>query len=260
MNYLNSQKVSIITVCLNSSATIEQTINSVLQQSYKNIEYIVIDGASTDSTLSIISRYKNNIAFLISETDHGLYDAMNKGLGIATGDIIAFINSDDFFTSNSVIEDVVAQFNLYKNIDVVYGNLIIVDKLKTDFVYRFYESSRFKPWMLRFGIMPPHPATFIKKNSYKKIGPYSLSYKIASDFEFFIRLFLVFGCNYQHLNTVLVTMRIGGISTSGLKATILLNNEIVTACRKNGIYTNIFLVLLKIPFKLLQKIKVKKVI
>ncbi|QCU73125.1 MULTISPECIES: glycosyltransferase family 2 protein [Pseudoalteromonas] len=246
-------KVSIVTVCYNSAATIEHTIQSVLSQSHDNIEYIVVDGGSTDDTLNIIDKYKNKLSKVISEPDHGIYDAMNKGIKNATGEIVGILNSDDFYETNESISQVVAAFE--PSIDVVFGNLVFVKPENLNHITRFYSLPNFKAWKLRFGWMPPHPASFIKKDLYDKYGLYKIDYKISADYEIFIRFLLVHKARFKHINSTLVRMRDGGVSTSGIKSSITLNKEIVKACKENGIYTNILILLFKLPFKVLELIK-----
>ena len=248
-------KVSIITVCYNSEATIRDTIESVLEQTHLDIEYIIIDGASSDETLPIINSYGNKISKFISEEDKGIYDAMNKGVEVATGEIIGILNSDDFYENNEVISSVVKSLEFNSTSDIVFGNIVFVKPDQLDNIVRHYDAKHFKPWKLKFGWMPPHPATFIRKNAYNTVGLYSLNYKISADYEMFVRLFLLHQLKFTYIDEVLVRMRSGGVSTSGISSNILLNTEIVSACRSNGIYTNIFMVLTKIPFKLLELVK-----
>ena len=245
-------KVSIITVCYNGEKTIRDTIKSVLTQDYPDIEYIVIDGLSKDTTIDIVNEYRGKISKIISEPDQGIYDAMNKGVKYSTGDIVGILNSDDFFENPSVISDVVKHFNSNPNASLVIGDVVYVDPNNTEKITRFYSSRKFKPVKLRFGWMPPHAATFIKASVYNKLGNYSTDYEISADYELFVRLLLLHKVCYSRLDKVLVRMRTGGVSSSGIKSNFLLNIEIVKACKDNGIYTNIFLVLLKIPMKLLE--------
>ncbi len=246
-------RVSIITVCYNSAATIEDTITSVLSQDYKNIEYIVIDGGSSDATLDIINKYREQISIVISEPDKGIYDAMNKGIKNATGDIVGILNSDDFYETQDVITEVVDNFDV--GTDMVFGDLIFVKPENIKKITRFYSLPHFKAWKLRFGWMPPHPATFIKKSVYDKYGLYKINYKISADYEVFVRFLLVNKVNFKHINKILVRMRDGGVSTSGLKSSLTLNKEIVKACKENGVYTNILILMSKLPFKLLELLK-----
>lgn len=248
-------KVSVITVCFNSATTIRDAIDSVLAQSYEHIEYIVVDGASTDETIDIVRSYEGKVDRIISEPDRGIYDAMNKGIAASTGDIIGILNSDDFFASRNVIHDVVDAFQNDDSADIVFGDVVFVSPIDLKAVTRFYSSRHFKPWKLRFGYMPPHPATFVRKNVYERFGSYSLQYQISSDYEMFIRWLAVAQLAYRRIDQVLVHMRSGGKSTSGIASSILLNREIVAACTNNGLYTNWLFLAPKIPFKLLEFIR-----
>lgn len=248
-------KISLITVCYNSAATIRDTLKSVLSQTYPDIEYIIVDGVSTDKTLEIIAEYQDNITHVISEPDKGLYDAMNKGILAATGDVIGIINSDDFYENNTVISRVVQCFAANPESDLVIGDMVYVNPKQLDRITRYYSTNHFRAWKLRFGWMPAHLATFIRRHAYQTAGLYSLDYKISADYEMFVRLLMVKRLKFTHLDEVMVRMRTGGISSSGIRSNIQLNTEIVKACRSNGIYTNIILVLTKIPFKLFELIR-----
>lgn len=239
----------------NSAATIRGTIESVLSQQYENIEYIVVDGASKDATMTIVNEYGDRIAKVVSEPDKGIYDAMNKGISLASGDIIGILNSDDFFESDAVIDSVVKCFVASPESQLVFGDIVFVNPENLDVITRFYSAGHFRPWKLRFGWMPPHPATFVRADAYKKAGLYSIKYKISADYEMFVRLLMVHRFTFTRLNQILVRMRAGGVSTSGMKSSLHLNREIVQACRRNGIYTNLLMVLSKIPFKLFEYIK-----
>jgi glycosyltransferase involved in cell wall biosynthesis len=212
----------------------------------------VIDGGSKDGTQAIVESYGERISRFISEPDKGLYDAMNKGVALATGDVIGILNSDDFYEDSTSASSVVKAFERHSESDVVFGDVVFVNAPDLQKVTRFYRGNRFTPWKLRFGWMPPHPATFIRKSAYTKVGLYSLKYRISADYEFFVRLFMVQRLKYSYLDKVLVRMRSGGASTGGLKSSLKLNMEIVEACRANGVYTNLPLVLLKLPFKLYE--------
>jgi glycosyltransferase involved in cell wall biosynthesis len=200
----------------------------------------------------IVDEYKDRISIVVSESDKGIYDAMNKGIKLATGDVIGILNSDDFYQNNGVIKDVVCQFDSFPDSDIVFGDVVFVAPDNLGKIVRYYRSANFKPWKLRFGWMPPHPATFIKKCAYDQVGLYSLDFKISSDYEMFVRLLLVHKLRFSRMNKVLVRMRMGGVSTAGMKSSLLLNKEIVQACRRNGVYTNLVFVLFKIPFKLME--------
>lgn len=248
-------KVSIITVSFNSATTIRDAINSVLTQSYADIEYIVVDGASTDDTKKILDEYQERIAKIISEPDDGIYDAMNKGISLATGDIVGILNSDDFFESPDSIQHVVNGFREGSRADILFGDVVFVDSNDLTKVKRFYSSRNFKPWKLRFGWMPPHPATFVRRSAYEKCGRYSLNYEISADYEMFVRWLIVQDLPYRRIDRVLVRMRMGGASTSGIRSNLVLNREIVDACVSNGLYTNLAFLLVKIPFKLLELVR-----
>lgn len=248
-------KVSIITVSYNSAETIRDTIESVLEQSYKDIEYIIVDGNSKDETMAIVTSYGDKVTKVLSEPDKGIYDAMNKGVALATGDIIGILNSDDFYETNNAIEDIVDHFKTNIEAEVVFGDVVFVDPSNLNKVVRYYSSKNFKAAKLRFGWMPPHPATFIKKSVYDKYGLYKLGYKISADYEMFVRILMVAKVKFSRIDRVIVRMRSGGASTDGIKSSLTLNQEIVRACRENGVYTNLLLVLLKIPFKLIELIK-----
>ena len=245
-------KMTIITVCYNSERTIRDCIESVLSQDYEDIEYIVIDGLSNDNTVNIINEYRNKISKIISEPDNGLYDAMNKGIKYSTGDVIGILNSDDIFENLTVISDVAKYFASNSCISLLFGDVVHVDPNNTNKVVRYYCSKKFKPYKLRFGWMPPHNATFIKSEVFERVGNYSLYYKISADFELFVRMLILNKLLYSRMDKVLARQRTGGVSTNGIKNRIMQNAEIVKACKDNGVYTNLFLVLLKIPMKILE--------
>lgn len=248
-------KVSIITVCFNSAKTIRDTIESVLSQDYPSIEYIVIDGGSSDETVAIIKEYAGRISVIISEKDRGIYDAMNKGIALANGEIVGMLNSDDIYINEHAVSELMKTMDDSKA-DSVFADLVIVDPLDLSKVLRYYDSSYFTPNKFRFGWMPAHPTFFVKKSLYDKVGPYSLDYKISSDFEMLIRLLWVEKASYTYLKRPMVRMRCGGTSTSGFGRNWLLNKEIVRACKENGIYTNIVFLALKIPRKIFELVNV----
>jgi len=242
-------KVSLITVCYNSEKTIEDTLKSVQSQTYKDIEYILIDGSSTDETNKIIDKYKDTVSVHISESDKGLYDAMNKGIMNASGDVVGILNSDDIFADKFVIEKIVSGFK-NDEIDAVYSDLIYVSARDLNKPTRLYSSKIFSKRMIKFGIMVPHPTFYVRRVCYEKLGLYKTDYRVAADFELLTRFFTQ-GVKTYRLPFISVKMREGGVSSSGLLWRIHQNFEIVRACRENGIYTNIGFVLLKLPYKLL---------
>lgn len=247
-------KVSIITVAFNSATTIRDTIESVLSQDYPQIEYIVVDGGSTDGTQDIVREYGARVSRLISEPDRGIYDAMNKGIGLATGDVIGFLNSDDMYIDSTAVSQLMTAMDSQKS-DCVFADLIYVAPENTNQILRYYNSGKFKPSLFQYGWMPAHPTFFAKKAMYEKAGLFSLDYKIAADFELLVRMLAVNMASYAYLPKPIVRMRAGGVSTSGLKHSLLLNQEIVRACQANGINTNLAKVLLKIPMKLMELLK-----
>lgn len=244
-------KVSIITVCYNSSKTIEDTIKSVLSQSYKNIEYVIIDGLSTDNTLEIINKYKNDIAVIISEKDKGLYDAINKGISLASGDIIANLNSDDFYIDENVISDVVSKFE-GENTDLLYSDLYYVEEENTDKVTRYWKSGEYKQGAFFKGWMPPHPTFFVKKDVYNKYGVFNLTLKSAADYEIMLRFIHKYECSVSYLNRVTVRMRVGGVSNSSLSNRIKANREDREAWEINGLKPKPFTLILKPLSKISQ--------
>lgn len=248
-------RISLITVCFNSAATIRDTIESVVAQSYDDIQYIIIDGGSTDGTLDIIDEYKSNISIVLSEQDSGIYDAMNKGVRLATGEVVGILNSDDVFNGVDILETVVDVFSHAPDVDLLMGHVVFLHKRDRSKISRFYSSKRFAPWMLRFGWMPPHPATFVRTEVYRRHGIYKDKFRISSDYEIFVRWLYVHKLKYVKLDRILVRMLPGGASNTSLKSLWTLNREIVIACRENGLYTNLMFLVLKIPFKFSEKFR-----
>ncbi|MBU2710383.1 glycosyltransferase family 2 protein [Zooshikella harenae] len=244
-------KISIITVCFNSSATIRRTIESVLKQNYCDIEYIIVDGASTDNTMEIIFEYRERISKVISEPDKGIYDAMNKGLDFASGDIICFLNADDLYAKLNVLSLVSSYFQK-GGLDVLMGDVVFFHHKNPTQVVRRYRSDRFTPEKLSWGWMPAHPALFLSKRIIQRVGRFKTDYHIAGDFEFIVRIFHGYALQYLHIPEVLVNMQTGGVSTKGLRSKIQLNQEVLRACRDNGLSTNILKILSKYPLKFLE--------
>lgn len=242
-------KVSIITVSFNSAKTIADTIDSVLSQDFPEIEYIIVDGGSTDGTVDIIRQNENRISQWISEKDQGMYDAMNKGIAMATGDVIGILNSDDVYMNTHVISDLMRVMQS-QNTEVVFGDLILVDSSNQNKIIRYYDSGRFHPSKFKFGWMPAHPTVFVKRELYQKVGKFSTTYQIAADYEMLIRILAIEKASYAYYPKPVVRMRSGGASTSGISRNWILNQEIIRACKENGIYTNLFMLLLKVPAKL----------
>ena len=225
-------KISIITVCYNSEATLEKTIFSVAEQTYNNIEYIVVDGSSKDNTIGILKKHEDKITKWISEPDKGLYDAMNKGIALATGDLIGILNSDDTFNSINVIEEI-AKFHYNNNIDASVGN--IVQHKSNGQIIRLYSSKFWNPQKLRIGFMPPHPSIFFKRELFDNFGNYELSFKIGADYELITRFFLKNGISWKFSNVTTTAMLVGGLSSSGSASYKLITKEIQKALLMNGI-------------------------
>lgn len=243
-------KVSIITVSYNSAKTIIETIESVINQSYDNIEYIIIDGDSKDGTMDIIESYKHKIHTVVSEPDKGIYDAMNKGLALATGDVIGLLNSDDTFAHNDVIKNVVAKFST-KPIDAVYGDLKYINGANKSTV-RHWKSGRYKRNKFLFGWMPPHPTFFVKREVYEQFGSFDTSLKSAADYELMLRFLYKNKVAAAYNNEVMVFMRTGGQSNASIKNHLLANLEDRKAWIKNQLYPYFFTTLLKPARKIPQ--------
>ncbi len=284
-------KVSIITVSYNSAKTIGDTISSVQKQSYKNIEYIVVDGNSTDGTVEIVKQYldsskdvsqdalqdsakdvsqdasqdasqdsakdasqdsaKGVVTKFLCERDKGIYDAMNKGLALATGDIIGVLNSDDFYCSNDVIENVVRAFEENET-DCLYGDLNYVDPIDTSKIFRKWRSGSYSKENFLKGWMPPHPTFFVKKSCYENFGTFETQFKSAADYELMLRFLFKESCSAQHLPKVMIHMRAGGVSNVSLKNRLRANREDRLAWKINGLKPKWFTLLRKPLSKLKQ--------
>ena len=236
MNNFNNMLVSIITVVYNNSKYIRDAIESVISQDYPCIEYIVIDGGSTDGTIKIIDEYRKHISVIISEPDEGIYDALNKGIAKANGNFIGILHSDDLFCDKSVISDVISKLNS-TNSELCFSDLVLVDKESGE-LKRYYMAHYFRRWMLRIGWLPPHPTVFIKRSLFDEFGFYSKNYKIAGDFEFFVRIFYGRKINWVYLNRISVMMREGGASNSGISSIILAISEINRSLNSNHVWSN----------------------
>lgn len=245
-------KISIITVCYNSAATIEKTILSVVGQTYKNIEYIIIDGNSKDNTFTIIDKYRSNVSYCLSESDKGLYDAMNKGISVATGDLIGILNSDDTFNSNTVLEEI-ADFHLQNNIDASIGN-IVQHKVNGKKV-RVYSSKYWTPEKLKIGFMPPHPSVFFKRELFNKFGDYDLGFKIGADYELITRFFLHNNINWKYSGIITTNMLVGGLSSSGTGSYQLITKEIQKALTMNKIGFTPFKIKIRFLWKIIGFLK-----
>ena len=253
-------KISLITVTYNSGKTLAYSIESVLLQSYPDIEYIIVDGASKDDTVSIIKEYDpkfNGRMKWISEPDKGLYDAMNKGIRMATGDIIGILNSDDFFTSNEVLQKVVNAFHYDTELNAVYGDVHFVNPDNLDKCVRYYSSKVFNRSLMKLGFMPAHPSFYIRKECFDKYGLYKTDYKIAADFEFLLRVIYKNNIRTKYLPMDMVTMRTGGASTSGFESHKRIMKEHLRAFQENEVYTNVCLLSLRYFYKIGEILKNK---
>lgn len=251
-------KISIITTTYNSAKTVQDTFQSILQQSYSNIELIVVDGGSKDDTLKLIKAYEvlfEGRMHYISEPDKGIYDAMNKGIRMATGDIIGILNSDDFYTSEDVLQKMVEVFEENPTVDAVYGDVHFVNASDLNKSIRYYSSKIFRRSLMRFGFMPAHPTFYMRKSSIDKYGLYKMDYKICADFEYLLRVIFVNQITIKYIPKDMVTMRVGGASTSGLSSHIQIMKEHLRAFRENGVYTNPLLLSLRYFYKLTEYLR-----
>ena len=254
-------KLSLITVCYNSTAIIRTCFDSVLSQRGIDLEYIVVDGGSKDGTVDIIKEYSTRSAYSaqltfkwISERDQGMYDALNKGIAMATGDVVGILNADDMFESDDTLAHVVDCFNRVEHaerVEAIYADIRFVkDDLQT--TSRYYSAKHWKPWMLQWGKMPPHPSVYIRRELFEKLGLYKLGYDIAADYELLIRYLRKAGIMTRYLNECVVRMRMGGKSTRGWKSFMTLNREIVRGNRENGYFCCFPMLLPKYLFKIFE--------
>ncbi len=246
--------ISIITATFNSAKTLKDTIQSVLRQTNKDFEYLIIDGGSTDETIDIVKSYESEFSGRlkwVSEKDEGIYDAMNKGIKMASGDVVGILNSDDYFTSDDILQIVDNAFKSHE-IDAIYGDIHFIRDGNPQKCVRYYSSRMFRPFWLRFGFMPAHPSFYCKREVFEKAGLYSLDYKIGADYEMMVRLFKKYRIMSQYINKDFVTMRTGGASNNNVRSRITLINEDVKACKENGVYTNSLFVMLKFMYKIFE--------
>jgi glycosyltransferase involved in cell wall biosynthesis len=225
-------KISIITVCFNSATTIESTIISVANQKNVEVEHIIIDGVSTDGTIEIVNKYKC-ISKFVSEPDRGIYDAMNKGIALATGDVIGTLNADDFYANENVLEDVAKVFS-DSNVDACYGDLVYVSQQNPIKIVRYWKSRDYVSGLFKSGWMPAHPTFFVRKSVYQRLGVFNLNYKIASDFELLFRFIEQHKIRTKYIPKVLVNMRLGGTTNKNVSNILKQNKEIVAIL--NGYY------------------------
>lgn len=268
-------KISIITVCHNSVGTLATAIESVFGQTYQDIEYIVVDGGSTDGTVDILRKYAGRSSKVlkcespkvgdasrqfawISEPDEGMYDAINKGIRMATGDVVGILNADDVLSADDVIEKVAQVFWGSASVDAIYGDIRFVANrqglalagIRAEKTKRYYSSHHWRLWMLQWGFMPPHPSVYIRKECFSRLGDYALNYRIAADNELLIRFLRKARLHCVYVPTCFVDMRLGGMSTKNWRSNVLLNQEIVRGNRENGYFCCLLMMMPKYFFKI----------
>lgn len=245
-------KLSIITVTYNSYKTLADTLNSVASQSYKNIEHIFVDGGSTDGTLSLLKEYPFKNKKIYYKKNYGIYKSINYGISKATGEFIAILNSDDFYQSNDQILKVIKDIKKNKKYKIFFGNIVYFNHFNYYNIKRYFNVRNFKPWHMKLGLMPAHPASFIHKDIYKKITNYNENFKIASDFDFFLKTIFIKKIPYKILNKTIVRMRTGGISDQNWLSYIKTTQEILKSFKINSLKISLFSIILRIPLKIHQ--------
>jgi len=237
-------KVSIITDVLNAKDTIEQAIQSVLNQTYSNIEYIIVDGRSADGTVKIIKTYRDRLAAFISEPDNNHFEAMNKGLRLATGEVIGFLHADDVFASNQIIEKIAAAF-AHRRVDCLWGDLVYVSNKNPEKVIRFWRSCNYRHGLFKRGWMPPHPTFFVCKSVYEQYGCFNTDLPISADYELMLRFLHKHRISFCYLPEVLVRMRLGGLSNKSFKNIMQKSMEDYRAWGVNGLAVGIHTIMMK---------------
>jgi len=247
-------KISVITVCYNAADTIAETLESVAAQRYHDVEHIVIDGASTDRTLDIVEHYADTVSQVLSEPDRGVYDAMNKGLALASGEVVGFLNADDVYMHPEVLSKV-AETMADQHLDACYADLIYVDRKHVDRVVRQWTSREYAPGLFEKGWMPAHPTFFVRKSIYERFGGFNLRYSLQADFELALRLMRVHGIRTCYVPDVWVRMRMGGMSNNSIRNMIRGNFEAYSACRANGVSVPPWFILTKVLSRVPQFIR-----
>lgn len=243
-------KLTVITVSRNACATIADTLRSVAEQSHPDVEHIIVDGASTDGTLDVVREF-DHVAQLVSETDHGLYHAMNKGIRVATGDAIGILNADDVYAHPDVLKTVAGVFE-NQDVDACYGDLVYVGRDHPERIVRYWQSRPFSPGLFHRGWLPAHPTFFVRRSVYERFGSFDLRYKIQSDFELTMRLLEIHRVRSQYLPEVLVRMRMGGTTNNSLVNMIKGNLESYRACRRHGLAVTPWFFISKFALRLPQ--------
>ncbi len=227
-------KISVITVVFNNRESIAAALDSVLAQANVDYELVVIDGGSTDGTLEVLNRYTERIAVLVSEPDRGIYDALNKGIQRASGDVVGFLHSDDLFADTGVLSRL-ANIFADRSMDAVYGDLVYVRKVNPDQVVRYWRAGDFSRSRLGWGWMPPHPTFYVRRSVYRQIGLFDTTFRIAADYDFILRLLSRKGVKVRYIPEVLVKMRVGGASNRSLRNIVRKSSEDLRALRRNGV-------------------------
>lgn len=240
-----TMKISIITITYNSAATVEDTIKSVVSQDYPDMEYLIIDGKSKDTTLEIAEKYKDRISKIVSEKDKGLYDALNKGIRHASGDVIGMLHSDDLYANNEVIKKVAQKFIDDPTVEGVYADLVFVNRNDTNKSMRVWESGTYEDGAFLRGWMPPHPTFFVKKEVYEKFGGFNTELKLSADYELMLRLIHKEKIKLAYLPEVIVKMRMGGISNVSFFVKLKANLEDKMAWKLNGLKPNFMTTIMK---------------
>lgn len=245
-------KVSIITITYNSAATLEDTIKSVVSQDFPDIEYIIVDGLSKDSTLSIVNRYSPYIAKVVSEKDKGLYDALNKGIRLATGEVVGMLHSDDLYADNNVISKVAQQFAADPSVEALYADMVFVDRNDSGKVLRTWKAGAYEEDAFKKGWMPPHPTFFVRKSVYDRFGGFNLDLKLSADYELMLRLIHKHKIKIAYLPETIVKMRMGGLSNHSFFVKLKANIEDKMAWKINDLKPGMFTTLRKPLKKLFQ--------
>ncbi len=245
-------KISIITITYNSAGTVEDTIKSVVSQDFPDKEYLIIDGLSKDNTLDIVNRYGKYIDKVVSEKDKGLYDALNKGIKLATGDVIGMLHSDDIYTNNQVISKIAQQFAIDPDVEAVYADLVFVDRSDTNKILRSWKAGVYQEDSFKKGWMPPHPTFFVKKSVYDRFGGFNLDLKLSADYELMLRFIHKHKIKVAYLPESIVKMRMGGISNTSFFVKLKANMEDKLAWKINEMKPGLFTTFLK-PVKKLKQ-------